>query len=239
MVISDDRPPVSPSRFPYAYSLLHEFPPGVVTLLMRHARQVVLRRNDVLFRRGDPGDACFLIRHGLIKSSIMSDHGEESIIALHGAGSIVGEIAMIDGLPRVVTAQALSECRLDAVGRDAFWACLRDHPEMSAGLITILAGRLRRAGEATAWASLLPARARLARAMLRIADVAGVDVGANRRAIAVAMTRADIAAMAGVSREEASRVLSAWRRSGTITENLGPTLEVDVAALQAEAPEAA
>jgi CRP/FNR family transcriptional regulator, cyclic AMP receptor protein len=134
-----------------------------------------------------------------------SDANDRSIIALHGAGAVIGEISMIDGLPRVATAQALNECRLDAIARDAFWACLRDHPEMSAGLITILAGRLRRAGETTAWASLLQARARLARAMLRIADVAGVDVGANRQAIAVPMTRADIAVMAGVSREEASR----------------------------------
>ena len=235
MVISDDRPPVSPSSFPYAYSLLHEFPPAVASLLLRQARPVVLRRGDVLFRRGDPGDACFLIRHGLIKSSIMSDRGEESIIALHGAGAIIGEIAMIDGLPRMVTAQALNECRLDAIARDAFWACLRDHPEMSTGLIAILAGRLRRAGEETAWASLLPARARVARAMLRIAGVAGVDVGANRRVIAVPITRADIAAMAGVSREEASRVLSAWRRTGTLTDKTGPAFEVDVAALQAEA----
>ena len=71
MVMSDERPPVSPSSFPYADSLLHEFPPAVATLLLRQAKPVVLRRGDVLFRRGDPGDACFLVRHGLIKSSII------------------------------------------------------------------------------------------------------------------------------------------------------------------------
>ena len=49
------------------------------------------------------------------------------------------------------------------------------------------------------------------------------------------MTRADIAAMAGVSREEASRALSAWKRAGTLAEKPGAALEVDVAALQAEA----
>ena len=48
------------------------------------------------------------------------------------------------------------------------------------------------------------------------------------------MTRADIAAMAGVSREEASRALSAWKRAGTLAEKPGGALEVDVAALQAE-----
>src|SRR4029453_18624222 len=235
MVISDERPPVSPSSFPYAFGLLHEFPPAVATLLLRQAKPVLLRRGDVLFRRGDPGDACFLVHNGLIKSSIMSDRGEESIVSLHGAGALIGELAMIDGLPRMVTTQALNECRLDAIGRDAFRACMRDHPEMSAALIAILAGRLRRAGEAAAWANLLPARARVARAMLRIARVASPDLGSSRRIIAVPITRADIAAMAGVSREEASRALSAWRRAGTLADKPGAALEVDVAALHAGA----
>ena len=113
---------------------------------------------------------------------------------------------------------------------------MRDHPEMSAALIAILAGRLRRAGEEAAWANLLPARARVARAMLRIVRVAGADGGSSsRRVIAVPMTRADIAAMAGVSREESSRALSTWRRAGTLTDKPGAGLEVDVAALEAEA----
>ena len=234
MVLSAERPPVSPSSFPYAYGLLHEFPPAVAADLLRGAKPVILRKGDVLFRRGDPGGACFIVRHGLIKSSIASACGEESIVALHGAGAIMGEISMIDGLPRVVTAQAISECRLDAIGGDAFRACMREHPEMNTALVAILAGRLRRAGEETAWAHLLPARARVARAMLHIARVAGSDAGPGRRTIAVPMTRADIAAMAGVSREEASRALSAWRRAGTFADKPGAAFEVDVAALQAE-----
>src|SRR5215207_696747 len=103
MVISEVRPPVSPSSFPHVYNLLHEFPPDVVAHLLREAKPVVLRKGDVLHRRGDPADGCFLIRHGLVKGSIASAGGEESIVALHGAGTIMGEIAMIDGLPHAVT----------------------------------------------------------------------------------------------------------------------------------------
>ena len=80
----------------------------------------------------------------------------------------------------------------------------------------------------------MPEIFRLVSPLSRIARVATADVGSSRRAIAVPMTRADIAAMAGVSREEASRALSAWRRAGTLTDKPGAALEVDVAALQAE-----
>jgi hypothetical protein len=64
--------------------------------------------------------------------------------------------------------------------------------------------------------------------------VACPDVGSSRRIIAVPITRADIAAMAGVSREEASRALSVWRRAGTLADKPGAAFEVNVAALLAE-----
>jgi CRP/FNR family cyclic AMP-dependent transcriptional regulator len=97
MVISDERPSVSPSSFPYAYGLLHEYPPAVAAHLLREAKPVVLRKGDVLFRRGDPGDACFLVRHGLIKSSIVSARGEESIVALHVPGPSWERLKAIGG----------------------------------------------------------------------------------------------------------------------------------------------
>ena len=81
MVISDVRPPASPSSFPYVCNLLDELPPSVAAYLLRQAKPVVLRKGDVLFHRGDPGDACFLVRHGLVKVSIASAGGEESIVA--------------------------------------------------------------------------------------------------------------------------------------------------------------
>src|SRR5688500_1842158 len=147
MVISDERPLISPSSFPYAYGLLHEFPSAVAAHLLREAKPVVLRKGDVLFRRGDPGDACFLVRHGLIRRRVLGARGGERSVAPHGAGATMGESAMIDGLPRMVTAQAPGERRLDAIGRVSFRACMREQPEMWAALVAILAGRLRRAGE--------------------------------------------------------------------------------------------
>lgn len=235
MVGPDQHRPLSPSVFPYTHSLLHEFPPTVAADLLRKAKPVVLARGKVLFRRGDPGDSCFLVRRGLVKVSITSLRGGESILTLHGEGAIIGELALIDGLPRQVTAEAVSDTLLAAISRDAFMTCLETHPEMRSALVIILAGRLRRAGEEIAWASLLSARARVARAVLRIAEVAGTDAGNDHVAIAIAMSGYDIAAMAGVSREEASRTLSAWRKAGTIGGGSGSPMVVHVAALQAEA----
>lgn len=217
--------------------LLREFPQPIVMALLRESRSLHLAKGEVLFTRGAPGESCFLVRRGVIKVSIGSSRGEQRILTLHGRGAIVGELSMIDGLPRAVTAQAMSECHLAALSRASFFACMSRHPEMASSVISILAGRLRRAGEESAWAGLLPARARVARALLRVADVMGQEAGVGRIAIDRIITHADIAAMAGVSREEASRAFGAWKRTGAVNGGARTTFVVDVDALQAAASE--
>lgn len=227
--------PYSLSLFPPGHSLLHEFPQHIVTELLREARSISLAKGEVLFARGDLGESCYLVRRGVIKVSIASSSGEQRIMTLHGRGAIVGELAMIDGLPRAVTAQAVSDCQLAAITRTAFMACMTKHPEMSQALITILVGRLRRAGEEAAWSGLLPAKARVARALLRVAAVLGQPTGPGHISIERSVTHADIAAMAGVSREVASRAIGAWKKSGAVSGDPHSAFVVDVRALQAEA----
>ncbi|MBL6617454.1 MAG: Crp/Fnr family transcriptional regulator [Reyranella sp.] len=235
MAASDASDPYSLSLFPPGHSLLHEFPQHIVTELLRDARPVVLAKGDVLFTRGDLGESCYLVRRGVIKVSIASSSGEQRIMTLHGRGAIVGELAMIDGLPRLVTAQAISDCQLAAITRAAFMACMAKHPEMSEALIKILVGRLRRSGEEAAWAGLLPAKARVARALLRVASVLGQPAGPGHISIDRGVTHADIAALAGVSREVASRAIGAWKRTGAMSGDPHAAFVVDVRALQAEA----
>jgi CRP/FNR family transcriptional regulator len=235
MAASDGSDLLSLSVFPHGHSLLHEFPQNIVTELLRDARPMSLAKGEVLFTRHDPGDSCYMVRRGVIKASIASSSGEHRILTLYGRGAIVGELAMIDGLPRMVTAQAISDCQLAAITRTAFMACMIKHPEMSEALISILAGRLRRAGEEAAWAGLLPAKARVARALLRIAGVLGQPAGPGRMSIDRTVTHADIAAMAGVSREVASRAIGAWKKVGAVSGDPHSSFVIDVRALQTEA----
>jgi CRP/FNR family cyclic AMP-dependent transcriptional regulator len=235
MAASNALDSLSSSVFPHGHGLLHEFPQHLVTELLRDARAMALGRGEVLFTRGDPGDSCYLVRRGVIKASIASSSGEQRILTLYGRGAIVGELAMIDGLPRMVTAQAISDCQLAAISRAAFMACMAKYPDMSEALITILVGRLRRAGEEAAWAGLLPAKARVARALLRVAGVLGQPVGPGRMSIDRSVTHADIAAMAGVSREVASRAIGAWKKTGAVSGDPHSAFVIDVGALQAEA----
>src|SRR6478735_7423529 len=64
------------------------------------ARVHELKAGGVLFAAGDVGDGCYRLDKGLLKVTVTSTTGEERIVAILGPGAIVGELAMIDRMPR-------------------------------------------------------------------------------------------------------------------------------------------
>jgi CRP-like cAMP-binding protein len=147
-----------------------------------------------------------------VKVAIESSHGEERIISLLGPDAIVGELAMIDGLPRSASVIAITDCSLFFVSRKRFQAHTEKHPEITDYLMRTLARRLREADDALAAATFLTVKGRVARALLNLAEYVGHDDGKGHIQLRHRLNQTDIAAMAGVARENVSRTLSDWRR---------------------------
>jgi CRP/FNR family cyclic AMP-dependent transcriptional regulator len=129
----------------------------------------------------------------------------------------VGELAMLDGLPRSATIQALRDSRLTFVARSVFLDCLRDDPRMYAHLVASLVERLRQADKEVAAASFLSLKARVARALLQFAKHLG-EPGTTPGQVVIRhrIRQDDVAALANVARESASRILSEWKKRKVI-----------------------
>lgn len=222
-------------RPPHSHNILSGLPDRYASILLAKATTVTLRAGAILFRQGDAGDGCYWVQHGALKVAIASQRGQERIIAILGTGSIVGELAMIDDLPRSATISAIVGCELTFVSRKAFTDFLRRHPELNAFLVTTLVARLRQTDEEAAAATFLTVKARVARALLRIADVLGKEVEDEVVAIPEKVRQDDLAAMAGVARENVSRTLSEWRERGVVLSSRDGKLTIDKARLQREA----
>ena len=80
--------------------LLSGLPTPLSTELFASAERVRLSAGDVLFRAGDSGDGCYRVEDGLLKVTIVSSSGGERVLAFIGRGAVVGELSIIDGLPR-------------------------------------------------------------------------------------------------------------------------------------------
>jgi CRP/FNR family cyclic AMP-dependent transcriptional regulator len=126
-----------------------------------------------LFVAGDPGDGCYRLEQGLLKVLITSLQGEERILTMLGPGTIVGELAMIDGLPRSSSIFAVRDCELRFISREEFGECTKQHPEIYWNLASVLAARLRETDEAVAAASFLTVRERSARALIELGRLLG------------------------------------------------------------------
>jgi CRP-like cAMP-binding protein len=193
-------------------SLLSGLPGHLATDLFAGAKPVRLKADEVLFLASDPGDGCYRIDEGLLKVSMMSRSGTERILAFMGPSSIVGELSMIDGRPRSAAVVAVRDSALSFLSRPAFEAFAQKRPEIYKSLVTLLATRLRETDTVIAAGSFLPLKGRVASTLLELADHFGHDVGSGRVVIRQKIGQSDIAAMAGIARENVSRILNDWKR---------------------------
>jgi len=154
-------------------NLFSKLPAGLSCLLLKAAQPRYVKSGELLFAAGDAGDGCYLIEQGLLKVVVTSRRGEERIIAILGAGAIVGELSILDGLPRSASVFALGECVLRFVSREAFQRCADEHPEMYQALVVILAARLRQVDDAFAASVFMTVKARVARAFIELVEYIG------------------------------------------------------------------
>ena len=200
-----------------ANDLLSVLPGTLGAGLLAQAKPVTLSADETLFLAGDPGDGCYRVNEGLLKVSITSHTGAERILAILGPGAIVGDLSVIDGLPRSASVTALRDCKLSFISRATFDAFSAKEPEVNKYLLRLLAARLRDTDQVVAAGSFLPLKGRVARALLDLAKAFGNDVGQGRIVIRQKMSQSDVAAMAGIARENVSRILNDWMRAKLIS----------------------
>jgi CRP-like cAMP-binding protein len=215
-------------------TLFSVFPEKLSAKLFADAKPVKLAADEVLFLAGDPGDGCYRLDQGLLKVSMIAASGAERILAIVGPGGIVGELSTIDGLTRSASVAALRDSELTFVSRNAFTAFAEQHPVVYRYLVALLAARLRGADSVLAAGSFLPLKGRVARALLDLAEAFGQDVGQGRILIRQKLSQSDVAAMAGIARENVSRILNDWIRDKLISRLSGYYCLEDTAKLRRE-----
>jgi CRP/FNR family transcriptional regulator len=199
------------------FNVFSELPETLLSELFEDATSYNLREGETLFRAGDVGDGCYRIQTGLVKIVVASQQGEERIISLLGPDAIVGELSIIDGRPRSASVVAIADCSLSFVSRAKFQKHTEAHPELTSYLVRTLARRLRDSDDALAAATFLSVKARLARALLNLAGYVGKENGGGRIQLRHKISQSDLAAMAGVARENVSRTMSEWRKRDIVT----------------------
>jgi CRP/FNR family transcriptional regulator, cyclic AMP receptor protein len=186
--------------------------------------------HHVIFREGDESDTCYVVRSGHARA--IREHADGRMIALahFGPGDIFGELAMFDDERRSATVETLDELHAIAVLGADMRRLLREHADIAVKLVISLGRRLREANERLARQSFQTVQSRVAVVLDGLVRQAQTE-GAADRDVLVTITQADIAQLAGSSRESASRFLAVLERAGVITQGRGRITVHDPAAL--------
>ena len=220
---------------PVPDNLLSVLPAELSAALFATARPHRLKADQVLFTAGDPGDGCYRLEQGLLKVSVVSPSGSERILAILGPGTLVGELAMIDARPRSASVVAARDSELSFISRTSFEKVAEAHPETYRHIVNLLVRRLRDTNMVVAAMSFLSLKGRVAQSLLSLAEAFGNDVGAGRIVVRQKVTQSDLAAMAGIARENVSRILNDWMRAKLISRLAGYYCLENRSALEREA----
>jgi CRP-like cAMP-binding protein len=202
--------------------------------LRRVAEVAVPRRfaaGEVVFREGDDSDTCYVVESGHARALREHPDGRQITLATFGPGDIFGELAMFDAERRSATVEASDDLQVIAVLGGDMRRLMREHSDIAVKLVISLGRRLRAANERLASQSFQTVQSRVARVLGQLVEQARAE-GADDGDVLVLATQADLAKLAGSSRESASRFLAVLERAGVISQGRGRLTVHDTGALE-------
>jgi CRP/FNR family cyclic AMP-dependent transcriptional regulator len=182
-----------------------------------------------VFHEGDRSDACYIVSEGSFRVTREHSDGRAITLATLGPGEVFGELAMLDGDTRSASAEALSDGELLALPATDVRALLARHPEISVKLVAALVRRLREANERISRQSFQTVPSRVAGVLFQL--VSETTRGGEDGEVTIRMNQADLAQLAGTSRESVSRFLADLERAGIVRSGRGRVTILDPARL--------
>jgi CRP/FNR family transcriptional regulator, cyclic AMP receptor protein len=186
---------------------------------------------QIVFREGDASDTCYIVRAGRARAVREHPDGRTITLATFGSGDIFGELAMFEDELRSATVEAVQRTSVVAVLGPDMRRLMAEHPEISIRLVVALGRRLRETNERLAKQSFQTVQSRVAVVLGELVAQA-VSAGAGEKEVHLTATQADLAKLAGSSRESASRFLAVLERAGVISQGRGRLVVHDPTALE-------
>ena len=153
----------------------------------------------------------------MVKAAVVAKDGQERLLAVLGPGSLIGELSLFDDQPRSATISALKPCRLLHVSKGSFFRLADANPQVYREALKILTRRLRQTNDSVVAQGTVTVAGRVARAFASLAQGLGEGRANGTILLPNKITQNDIAGMAGVARENASRAINDLLRDGILT----------------------
>jgi CRP/FNR family cyclic AMP-dependent transcriptional regulator len=200
-----------------SFPIFEELPKELIDEVMDLAQHRRWPSGTVIFQRGDQGNYMILLTKGRIKVSLFTTHGKELSLRHFEAGSLIGEMAVLDGEPRSADATAAASSEGYVIGKSEFRAFMARHPAATDAVVNFLCQRLRETNQTLETIALYNLDARVARYLLAtLRQVNGDDDLPDEARLHLGLNQVELGAILGASRPRINRAMSDLEDAGAI-----------------------
>jgi CRP-like cAMP-binding protein len=172
--------------------------------------------DEILVLQGDVGDGLYVLTGGMVKVIVAAETGTQTTLAVRSRGDLIGEFAVLDGMPRTATARAVGSVGAVRISRAGFAAFGQRYPAALATITRSLVAKMRAATERHAAERTWGARERLAQVIYELAEGYGEQAADGVVVIPLPLTQMELGELAGVAVSTTERILSELRKEGVI-----------------------
>ena len=186
------------------------------------------RARAYIFLESDPSRWFYLVKSGHVKIVRHSKTGKDVVLELLGPGEVFGGVAVIEKRPYPAAAQATEPTVVVKIPAGPVIALADRHPAFIKEMALMIGRRLRAAHDSVKSLAVDPVEARLAAALLRLAEREGTrGKSGDGVTLPFHLTRQSLADMTGTTVETTIRILSRWLRDGLLIDEGGRLVLTD------------
>jgi CRP/FNR family transcriptional regulator, cyclic AMP receptor protein len=156
-----------------ATRLFSGLPADILNELAPFFVERTFEKDEVVFHQGDEGEALFVVISGQVSVEREIMDGRRVTLALRGPGSVLGEMALLDGTERSASIYAIERTKGLTLARSSFFRFLSGHAEAFQSLLIILCQRLRESDQKVEDLGSKTLLERLAGTLLNLASTEG------------------------------------------------------------------
>jgi CRP-like cAMP-binding protein len=191
-------------------------------------------RGSVLMFQQEPGERVMILLEGRVKVSRIAEDGREALLDLRDPGDVVGELALVDGQPRLATVTALDPVRALVIPSSTLSRHLETTPRVALVLLQSVTTRFREATSKLLEFTTSDTLGRLSARLVELAERYGEPNGAGIT-VALPLSQEELCAWTGASRTGVAYALHELRKLGWISTGRRQIVVRDLDALRTRA----
>ena len=163
-------------------------------------------KGDIIYHQGDTATSFYYLKKGRVRVYMTSPDGVEHTLSTAGVGEILGEAAFFDSMPRISSANALSNIEVAVINEETLISLTRKYPKLALELLGLQAARVRQLSAQLDAMTFLKADERIAKLLLQ-------NTNDNNE---VCLTHEEIAGATGVTRVTVSKILREFKNKNIL-----------------------